>query len=105
MADELAPAYRNRVARTRALAALSGVKAADLNREELVAALAEDIINRREAMENFFRFEIDFETVSGRVNRAVESFWGDPRRFQRVARQTNRNIIEGGGESDDLVIE
>ena len=103
--SETAPAYRNRVARTRALAALSDVIAAELDRGELVAAIAEDIVDRREAMDDFFRFEIDPEAVSARANRAVQQFWGDPMRFQRIARQTSRHIIEGGDKSNELVIE
>lgn len=85
--------------------ALSDVTAADLDRGELVAAIAEDIVDRREAMDDFFRFEIDPEAVSARVDHAVQQFWGDPRRFQRIARRTSRHIIEGGDKSNELVIE
>lgn len=105
MPNEIAPGYRNRVARTRALAALSEGKAAELDREDLVAAIAEDIVERRKVMDNFFRFEIDREAVSARANRAIELFWDDSRRFQRVARRTSRHIIEGGDESNAIVIE
>lgn len=93
------------MARTRALAGLSDVTAVELDREELVAAIGENIVERRGVSDDFFRFEIDPEAVSTRINRAVEQFWGDPRRFNRVARRTNRYVIEGGDESEELVVE
>jgi hypothetical protein len=47
-----------------------------MERERLIAAISEDIVNRREAMDDFFRLEVDSEAVSDRVHRAIDRFWG-----------------------------
>jgi len=106
MSDIVAPAYRNRIARTRALVACSRREEdAEMERERLITAISEDIVNRREAMDDFFRLEVDSEAVSDRVHRAIDRFWGNESRFERVARRTRRNIIEGGENSNEILIE
>jgi len=56
-------------------------------------------------MDDFFRLEVDAEAVSDRVRRAIDRFWGNESRFERVARRTRRNIIEGGESSNEIIIE
>lgn len=102
--ENVSPAYRNRVARTNALAAAATGNIPEMDQEQLATALTEDIITRRKALDDFFRLEVDPEAVSARTHHAVQHFWGNQDRFQQIAQNTRRNIFEGGRNAPDTTI-